>query len=51
LPIQDFLKLREADVEREVYSMIGNSDAVLYNWAGKPMYRDAVRGLMKEVEL
>jgi len=51
LPIQDFLKLREADVEREVYSMIGNSDAVLYNWAGKPMYRNAVRRLMKEVEL
>jgi predicted NUDIX family phosphoesterase len=50
LRIQEFLKLREADVEREVYSMIGSADAVLYNWAGKPMYRNAVRGLMKEVE-
>jgi 8-oxo-dGTP pyrophosphatase MutT (NUDIX family) len=49
LDIHDFLKLREAPVEREVYGMIGTADAVLYNWAGKPMYQAAVRRLMSQV--
>jgi len=42
----EFLRLRESAVEREVYSMIGLADAVLYNWAGKPMYQEVVRQLM-----
>jgi hypothetical protein len=49
LSIQDFLSVSDSPVEIEVRSMIGISDAVLYNWSGRPLYRDAVRQLMKDV--
>ena len=42
----DFLRVRRAPVEREVEDLIGQSDAVLYNWTGRSEYRRAVRGLM-----
>ena len=47
--IQDFLTIRESPVERETYDMIGIADAVLYNWIGRPMYREIVRQFMGEV--
>jgi hypothetical protein len=47
--ILDFLRVRNAPVEKEVDQMIGLSDAVLYNWTGRALYRRAVRGLMAEL--
>ncbi len=49
LSIQDFLRVSDFPVETEVRSMIGISDAILYNWSGRPLYRDAIRQLMKDV--
>jgi predicted NUDIX family phosphoesterase/dephospho-CoA kinase len=45
--IYDFLTIREALVESEVGNLIGISDAVLYNWTGRPQYRQVVMSLMK----
>ena len=47
--IQQFLAVRDAQVENEVEKMITLSDAVLYNWTGKGVYRQAVRQLMRSV--
>jgi hypothetical protein len=47
--IFDFLRVRNAPVERDVEQMIGLSDAVLYNWTGRAQYRRAVHGLMREL--
>jgi len=47
--INEFLKVREAPVEKEIEELIGVSDAVLYNWTGRPSYRRAIRELMHEV--
>ncbi len=47
--IHDFLKIREAPVESEVGNLIGASDAVLYNWSGRPQYRQVVMSLMKSL--
>jgi len=47
--IHDFLALREAPVEREVESLIGECDAVLYNWTGQKQYRQVVRNLMQAI--
>jgi hypothetical protein len=51
IDIMDFLKLRDAPVEREVEGMIAISDAVLYNWTGKDAYCRAVRKLMAKLLL
>jgi predicted NUDIX family phosphoesterase/dephospho-CoA kinase len=45
----DFLKLSEAPVEQDVKKMIGIADAVLYNWMGKSMYKEAIGKLMQNV--
>ena len=42
----DFLRVRRAQVELDVEELIGQSDAVLYNWTGRSEYRRTVRGLM-----
>lgn len=47
----DFVKVREALVEREVADMIGLADAVLYNWWGRSSYRNAIRSLMRDLGL
>jgi dephospho-CoA kinase len=47
--IQDFLRVRDAPVEREVSSMLEVSDAVVFNWSGRVEYRAAIRALMAEV--
>ena len=47
--IFDFLRVRNAQVERQVDQMIGLCDAVLYNWTGRSQYRRAVLGLMEEL--
>jgi predicted NUDIX family phosphoesterase len=49
LSIYDFLKVSDSPVEAEVRSMIRGADAVLYNWSGEPLYKDAVRELMHEI--
>ena len=48
VPILDFLMIREAPVEKETYGMIGLADAVLYNWTGRPRYREIVCTLMED---
>jgi predicted NUDIX family phosphoesterase len=47
--IFDFMAVRDAPVETEVEQLIGLSDAVLYNWAGRNEYRQAVRALVREL--
>ena len=47
--IDDFLRVREADVESEVGSLISKADAVLYNWNGRVRFRETVRALLGEV--
>jgi predicted NUDIX family phosphoesterase/dephospho-CoA kinase len=51
LSIQAFLDLRAAEAESEVESLIEESDAVLYNWAGVESYQSAIDGLMTEVRI
>jgi predicted NUDIX family phosphoesterase len=47
--IHAFLRVTGAEVESEVRRLISQSDAVIYNWAGKSMYKDAIRKLMNHV--
>ncbi len=47
--VRDFMRVREMDVEREVDDLIGESDAVFYNWLGVKTYRETVRGFMAEL--
>jgi predicted NUDIX family phosphoesterase len=49
LSIHEFLSLSDSPVEAEVRGMIGVADAVLYNWTGRPMYRDAIRKLIRDL--
>lgn len=49
MEINEFLRLCDAPVELDVKKLITVADAVLYNWAGKPRYEQAVRRLMKEL--
>jgi predicted NUDIX family phosphoesterase/dephospho-CoA kinase len=49
LDIKGFLALRSAAAEAEVESLIGVSDAVLHNWAGKDSYQSTIDRLMHEV--
>ena len=48
--IFDFLAVRNASVEFDVEDMIGQADAVLYNWIGLQAYRKTVRQLMQDLE-
>jgi len=47
--MKDFLATRSAPVEGEVESLISTADAVLYNWTGRPQYRETIRALMAEL--
>jgi predicted NUDIX family phosphoesterase/dephospho-CoA kinase len=49
--MQEFMTMREMDVEKGVDELIGESDAVLYNWVGIDNYRDTVRAFMAELGL
>jgi hypothetical protein len=51
LSINEFLELCEAPVESEVKKLISAADAVLYNWNGKLRYEQAVRQLLRELQL
>ena len=48
LTIHDFLKVRDAPVEREVGTMLTACDAVLYNWTGRVGFHETIRNLMAE---
>jgi hypothetical protein len=45
----EFLETRSAEVEREVEGLISSADAVLYNWTGRPQYRETIEALMNEL--
>ncbi len=47
--IHDFITVRDSPVEEEVRGMIGDSDAVLYNWTGRVPYRGTIHRLMRDV--
>jgi predicted NUDIX family phosphoesterase len=47
--MSDFLAARNAQVEDEVESLISIADAVLYNWTGRPQYRETIKALMTEL--
>jgi hypothetical protein len=47
--MSDFLATRSAEVEGEVESLISSADAVLYNWTGRPQYRETIKALMDEL--
>lgn len=51
LSIEEFLRVREAPVEREATRMIIDCDAVLYNWTGQVGYRSAIHAMMHEIGL
>lgn len=51
LPIQEFLKLREAPAEGEMEHLLGLADGVLYNWTGKLSYKKAIHDLMREINV
>lgn len=47
--IQQFLSVRDAEVEREVHALIGEADAVLYNWSGKFHYAETIKAMMGDL--
>jgi hypothetical protein len=47
--MSDFLATRSTEVEDEVESLISSADAVLYNWTGRPQYRETIKALMAEL--
>lgn len=49
--IHDFIAVREAPVEAEVASLLGDADGVVYNWAGITGFREISRSLMKDLEV
>jgi predicted NUDIX family phosphoesterase len=49
--IADFLEVRSARVESEVQALIGEADAVLYNWTGTLEYRNTISQMMSELEI
>lgn len=40
--MEEFLAARDSPVEREIYLMLEEADAVLYNWLGKEQLVEAV---------
>jgi len=44
-----FLDARKASVECEVYDLIDDADAVLYNWTGRLKYRDTIHQMMADL--
>jgi dephospho-CoA kinase len=45
----EYLKIRNADVEREVPEMLRKADGVIYNWTGSSFLVNTVRTMMKEL--
>jgi len=43
--MEEFLAVRDSPVEREIYLMLEEADAVLYNWLGKGQLIDAMTDL------
>lgn len=43
--MEEFLAVRDSPVEREIYLMLEEADAVLYNWLGKEQLVEALAGL------
>lgn len=48
--MMDFFARRNDPVESEVRDMIGEADAVLYNWTGQQNYRQTIHNLMQDLE-
>lgn len=46
ITFEEFLRLRDAEVERPVHKFLGIADAVVYNWHGKGQYFRALKSLM-----
>lgn len=49
--IHEFIAVREAPVEAEVASLLGEADGVVYNWAGISGFREVSRALMKDLDV
>ena len=49
--IDDFMRIRNAPVEREIEAMLEHSDAALYNWAGIGAYRRAIASFCSCVDI
>jgi predicted NUDIX family phosphoesterase len=47
VPFHEFAAARENPVESETSDLIGEADAVLYNWSGKDNYRRTVHRMMQ----
>jgi predicted NUDIX family phosphoesterase len=50
ISVDEFIRLRNAPVEREVDDMIALSDCVLYNWFGRRRYQRAIHNLMRSIQ-
>ena len=49
--IHDFLRVRDAPGEEEVQDLLARADAVIDNWFGRQQYLDAIRRLMKYLDV
>lgn len=45
----EFLSIRNAEVEKEVRSMISFGDVVIYNWAGEDLFGSVIRQVMSDL--
>lgn len=51
ISFEDYLAIRNAEVEREVPSMIGLADGVLYNWTGQAFHAATLRAMLDELDI
>ncbi|NOS70152.1 MAG: NUDIX domain-containing protein [Verrucomicrobia bacterium] len=51
ISIEEFIQIRESSVESEVVEMIEDADAVLYNWTGKPNYKQTIHAMIRDTGL
>jgi predicted NUDIX family phosphoesterase/dephospho-CoA kinase len=49
ISFSEFLKLRDAEVERDVPGFLKIADAVIYNWEGKSVYLRTVRHMFEAI--
>ncbi|MFT4048642.1 MAG: HTH domain-containing protein [Solirubrobacterales bacterium] len=47
--VQEFVEVREAEVESEVAEMIQVADTVVYNWIGQGAFRTVIRSVMGDL--
>jgi predicted NUDIX family phosphoesterase/adenylate kinase family enzyme len=45
----DYLRIRTAEVEREVPEMLAKADGVIYNWTGEMFLKNTIREMMYEL--